>query len=792
MSSPLPTPVEINHCRGFLEADIQARKPAVVLLVGDQPLRSIARKSGITTYHGTPLSLEIPRPDPKRPSTAPPHRTIAVPIFNPGYVLRDPRHETAYRQDLARAKGILRDITQQQDPLGKLRTRYTLIETHDALQATLEHLRQQPLLAFDTEYEPLDQLDPTFRVLGVSFSWAPQTGVFIPVDHPESPFQGDPEVKRALVALLEAKPLIVHNAEVDVFAAVALGADVNKLTVAVETMLLSAAVLGPEVPHKLKALAVQFADTAGYEDELEDYKRRSAQARAVLQKHLKGGKTAPTPAQVNEALAYAQHWGGRLYDDDVGYSTIPLRVLGTPYAAADTDSTFQIAAPLLAQLNDRQQHDWFFTIYQPGWRLNYQLYRRGLLVDWEAWRIRWEYWTGQMHAVYRRALALPEVAEFAAALPAQKKTFSLGSDQQMRKLLFGVFGLTPGEKTTPTGAISLDKEAIKELAQREEHPLVQILAEHAQIEKALSTLEGYAEKMHSTDGRIHARFFSISHSGRRRTKPNVQNITAGAQPGVDDPTNLRRIFTAGPGRLFVASDYGQLEFRLAACAANDPVMIQCCRDTDPHQLVATKLEMPRREAKTVNFSILYGISPEALRSRVYAALNVQWSEDKAESVVNDMKQLYRQLFLHISRVHAHILEHRWVTSVLGNRRDFPHINSNDPSVRDRALREGWNHCIQSLGHDLLELVMQHVRQGIHDEGLDWHIENDTHDEFLLSVPEADAPLAAQRIRYVMETVPVRVLGDWLQVPLPAEVKIGPNFGALVEQKECQPMPWRLI
>jgi DNA polymerase I-like protein with 3'-5' exonuclease and polymerase domains len=773
---PKPTPQQIRCCAPFVQADIADAAPTLVLLLGDAALRGVLGRSGITKYHGQPVTQE--------------GRTY-LPVYHPGYVQQDPRYEKDLLQDLARARELYQTLESGRSQVDRLRGRYQVLSTPAEVAEGLRFLRTQPLLAYDSEYCPLDPFDPSYRVLGVSFSWAPRTGVFIPLEHPESPFRGDLALRAAVAELLESVPLWVHNAPVDVRAAEWLGACWWKLTIVLETMLASGAVRGPEAIHRLKHLAVTYADTVGYEEELEAFKQRSLEVRAILQAAQHPTKTHPCPPPeiVAAARDFVARWHGRLYDG-AGYDTIPLSLLASPYATGDTDTTWQVGLALQQALQDRGQWAWYQLFGLPAWKANYAMHRRGLLIDWDAWRARACHWAAQQQAAHATLLTLPPVQEFAAGIAQQGKEFNPGSGDQKRALLFGVYRLPPPTfphpktrelhpKYTPGGQLSLDKEVLARLL--EEHddcPVIPGLRAYTRAESLRSTLEGMARRM-GPDGRIHPQYLSISRSGRRRSKdPNVQNITKGHP---DDPlSNLRCCLTAGPGRHYVSPDWGQLEFRLAACESRDPNMLTCCRDQDPHQLLASRLQLPRGPTKTVNFGMIYGGSAATLCSRVYQQTGLRWTLDFGQQVVNETKAAYAVLFQHIAAVHQQILAQGWIANVFGNRRDFPHARqSTDPALRERALREGWNHKIQPTGHDLLNCVISVLLQLIQTEERDWHLENELHDQFLLSVPEADVLPAARIIDHLMTQIPIALLGEWLQVPLPVEIAVGPSYGDLV-------------
>ena len=750
-----PTPHHIKCCKPFLQHALSTYTPPVTVLFGDAALRAGAGNSGISRYQGIPIA---------HPSTT------LIPAYDPLYVLQDGRYASDLTQALTRTRTVLQDIRTHTSIVERLRKRYHTVQTKAEVDRVCTFLRQQTFLAFDSEYYPLFIWDPWYTVLGMSFSWGPGTGVFFPIDHPESPFLGNPYIKERLVDVLEHTQLIAHNVEVDARAAVALGADVWKLNVVFETYFASAAVRGPEAGHGLKHLASLYADTGGYEEELETFKRVS-----MLRE-----KTPEHP----DVLAHIQRYGNAIFEEQRGYASIPLRILANPYGCGDSDTTWQVFAKLVPELHARNQWEWYTRYLLPSWRANYFMHQHGLLLDEKHWQERYAYFSGTTERVLRDMLSIPQVATFKEMVESKKKStpFSLGSDEQMRTLFFLHLGLSASGEKTDGGKDSVKKESLQTiLAQSQGHPAVRLLLEHKSAAKPLQTLEGMRKRVDAT-GRMHPVFSSVSRSGRRRSSdPNVQNITAGGY--VDPIKNLRMCIAAGDGRQFVSVDWAQLEMRLAACASQDPTLLQCCRDSDPHHTLATELSIPRKPAKTVNFAMLYGASAERLQSQMYKDLELSWSTAYCEDIILRTKTLYAVLFSHIQTVGTWIDTNGYIVSILGNRRDFPYaINSTNKQMASRARREGWNHVIQSVGHDLLSVVIDELLHTIHNHQLDWRLENELHDQFLVNTPTTEADAAGDIMQMLMETIPKKLLGTWLQVPLPAEVAIGSSYGELRERK----------
>jgi hypothetical protein len=244
----------------------------------------------------------------------------------------------------------------------------------------------------------------------------------------------------------------------------------------------------------------------------------------------------------------------------------------------------------------------------------------------------------------------------------------------------------------------------------------------------------------------------------------------------------------------------QLEYRLAAADSSDANMIDCCRAADPHRLMSERItnhpyslehnlgRFPRPQAKTSNFSQIYGAFWPRLQAKVYKDLGIWWPDEFAQIVWQETHAMYPRLYQRIEEVKGQTTRQGWIANVLGHRRDFPQVFTSNRTDREAALREAFNHVIQSLGHDLLSKSMDILLAIIHTRGLDWWLCNDNHDGFMLNTPASEARRAAWLCKRIMEFVPLSYLGPqgtvsagWLKgVPIFAEVAIGTHYGNLRE------------
>jgi len=739
-----PTTKQIKYCKQFIRNDIVALQPKLVITLGAIPLRSVLNLSNITRRHG-----EIIQQD----------GIMYLPTFSPAGLLADPRRERDFLRDLEVAKSYLDGIYGKTDKLTRLKKRYTVVSSEAQLADVLADLEKADILAFDTEFEPLEWLGTNLVCLGVIFSTKKRTGVFIPIDHQESVFLGRRDVKDKIAHLLRTKKLIVHDARPDLIVAErCFGVPIHEIDVAFDTMTGSMAIHGPDTTHALKALAYTDADTGGYQDELEEFKKTH---------------------------------------DITNYGEIPLHILASPYGAGDGDTTIQIAHKYSKRIVNTGQKFFYNNILKPSYLLNIEMRKHGLLIDWDEWIWREKFFREEKEQIYSRVLEIPEVAAHADSLRAQKKKFSLRSYPQMAGLLFLIFGVEPSGILTNGKKDSLDAKSIKMMILQDIQPnarrLLMSMLASTQISYYYSMfIKGFSEKIWE-DGRLHPDFHNFTESARRgSSRPNSQNCPDGSRipkeifngPIEKSPFNIRMLIKARPGYQFISPDYEQLEFRLAACYSHDANMLKGCnpKPNDAHTLVAKKLNISRSPcAKIINFAVIYGAGWSRIQNEMFDKAGLIWDERECKAVAAAMRQEYVDLFETIEEYQSFAALNGYVTTPTGHIRWLPHAKkSNDPKIQQRALREGWNHVVQSLGHDLLELSMNAILRHIRKQNLPWYFVNDLHDGFLLEVPEGDVHSAAKLCKNIMETTPQDVLKDWLLVPLPVEIKTGIHFGNLKE------------
>ncbi len=346
-------------------------------------------------------------------------------------------------------------------------------------------------------------------------------------------------------------------------------------------------------------------------------------------------------------------------------------------------------------------------------------------------------------------------------------SFNVNSRDQVAWLLFEKLGLRAGRRTS-TGKRSTAVSALEPL--RSEHDAVEMILEHRELSKLKSTyLDPLPGLVDPRTGRLHTTFNqAVVATGRlSSTNPNLQNIPVRTALGRE----IRRAFIAGEGKALLVADYSQIELRVLAHVADEPVLIEAFqRGEDIHRRTAAEVygvvpeevtaEM-RRRAKVVNFGILYGMGPR----RLSADLDIELAE--AERTIATYFERYPRVRAYIDHTLASCREVGYVETLLGRRRQIPDIHSPNRNAREYAERTAYNMPIQGGAADVMKLAMLRLAPEL--EALDGRLLLQVHDEVVAEVP-------AEMVEEAAEITRAAMAGAYpLKVPLLADVGTGPNW-----------------
>ena len=376
------------------------------------------------------------------------------------------------------------------------------------------------------------------------------------------------------------------------------------------------------------------------------------------------------------------------------------------------------AAPLLREkLEEQGMTELFYEIEMPLSRVLCDMERYGVLVQPEQLKDYGEALTGR-------------IVELEQAIYAQAGSeFNINSPKQLGEILFDRMGIKGGKKTK-TG-YSTAADVLEKLAP--DYPIVSDILEYRGLVKLKST---YAEGLSACiaeDGRIHSTFNqTITATGRiSSTEPNLQNIPMRMELG----RRIRKVFVPGEGCLFMDADYSQIELRILAHMSDDGQLIEAYKmEEDIHRITASKVfhtpfeevtDLQRRNAKAVNFGIVYGISSFGLSQ------DLSISKKEAADYIEQYFQTYPGVKRFLDHMVAEAKQQGYVTTMYGRKRPIPELSSNNFMQRSFGERVAMNSPIQGTAADIMKIAMIRVWERLHRENLKSRLILQVHDELLI-------------------------------------------------------------
>ncbi len=349
------------------------------------------------------------------------------------------------------------------------------------------------------------------------------------------------------------------------------------------------------------------------------------------------------------------------------------------------------------------------------------------------------------------------------------RPFNIRSAQQLGDVLFKVLGL-PGAGKTKGGAASTSQEALEKLEAA--HPVVPKLLEYRKLEKLRSTYLEPMPRLVDAHDRLHTTFNQTGTATGRlsSSNPNLQNIPIRGPLG----ERMRRCFTAAPGKVLVCADYSQIELRVLAHLSQEPALLEAFhKGEDIHRRTAGLLyDVPqadvtpeqRRNAKTVNFGLIYGMGAQKL------AKDLGISQSEAKGFISRYFERLPQLKDFYASIEKEAEEHGFVVTMTGRRRPIPDIRSGNNQLRSQARRQAVNTRIQGSAADIIKLAMPAVENDAELRRLGAVLLLQIHDELLLECPPETAQEAGERLAAIMSGV--KPGSAALSVPLPADWGVG--------------------
>ena len=348
--------------------------------------------------------------------------------------------------------------------------------------------------------------------------------------------------------------------------------------------------------------------------------------------------------------------------------------------------------------------------------------------------------------------------------------FNIGSPKQLGDVLFNKLNLPKPVKYGKGKTISTAVDVLEGLA--EEHEVPKLVLEYRQLTKLKSTyVDALPALLNPETGRLHTTFDQTGTATGRLSSanPNLQNIPVRTELGRE----IRAAFTAEPGHVLLSADYSQIELRLLAHFSKDPLLGEAYRRGDDiHTLTASQVfGIPplmvtpdhRRQAKVVNFGIVYGLSAFGLSQ----SLGIEQAE--AKQFIAAYFEKYKGVRAFIDATLELARREQKVRTLFGRVRPIPDINSKNPNLRGFAERTAINTPLQGTAADLIKLAMIRIDEALQEQGLKSRMTLQVHDELVFEVPEAEVEAMKRLVRQEMENV------HSLSVPLVVDMGVGANW-----------------
>ena len=596
------------------------------------------------------------------------------------------------------------------------RSRYETLLTEADLNRWVEKLKQAKLFALDTETDNLDYM--AANLVGISFALENGEAAYLPL---QLDYLGAPKTLEKTTALTLLKPILENptiqkvgqNFKYDLTIFARNGIDVQG--VAFDTMLESY-VLNSTGRHNMDDLA----------------KRYLGHQTITFEEIAGKGKNQLT------------------------FNQIPLEK-AAEYAAEDADVTMKLQQLLWEKLSKEPTLEKLFKEMElPLLGVLSRMERRGVLIDSDALFL-------QSNEIANRLSELEEQAYVLAGQP-----FNLASTKQLQEILFDKLGL-PVIQKTPKGAPSTNEEVLEELAFS--HELPKVLVEHRGLSKLKSTYTDKLPQMvNPQTGRVHTSYHqAVTATGRLSSSdPNLQNIPIRNEEG----RRIRQAFIAREGFTVVAADYSQIELRIMAHLSQDQGLINAfTQGKDIHRSTAAEIfgvsldevtSEQRRNAKAINFGLIYGMSAFGLSRQ----LGIGRAD--AQSYMDLYFKRYPgvQTFMHDIREKAKA--QGYVETLFGRRLYLPDINSSNGMRRKAAERVAINAPMQGTAADIIKRAMIQLDQKLQNDP-DIAMIMQVHDELVFEVRSEKVAFYSELIKTQMESA-----AD-LVVPLIVDVGQGTNW-----------------
>lgn len=608
---------------------------------------------------------------------------------------------------------LLKDLPEEKQSEDK---DYRLITEWDAFEALLKDLKEQK--TFSIDLETTSQYPMWADLVGISLSHTPHQAFYIPLGHR----QGDAIKQLPLARVLEElKPILEdpeikkvgQNLKYEWIVLRRYGIDLQGILC--DTMIASYLLNPTKHNHNLSEIAREYLDIPMTE--------------------------------------YAEVVG-------TGAKAIPFDQItlerARDYSCADAEVTLQLSRLLLPKLAEDDSRDLFDRVEVPLLIVLAKVERNGVKIDIDLLNDFSKEIDHQLQQKMERIYA------FAG------EVFNINSSQQLGKILFEKLGL-PVIKRTKTGH-STDVDVLTKLSLQHDLPL-EILS-YRNLSKLKSTyIDALPKLVHPGTGRVHTSYNqTVTATGRLSSSdPNLQNIPIRTEEG----NRIRQAFIPEKGWQIISADYSQIELRILAHLSQDEMLLKAFQeDEDIHARTASEVfhvamedvtPQRRREAKVINFGIIYGMSAYGLSQQLGVEPKV------AQAYIDEYFKKYAGVRAYIEKGLEEARKKGYVTTLLNRRRYLPEIHSPTAFIRQASERMAINTPLQGTAADIIKVAMIRIQNRIEALGLSTKMIMQVHDELVFETPEEEFQQVVPLIQREMETVLK------LSVPLRISTQAGKNW-----------------
>jgi len=632
--------------------------------------------------------------------------------------------------------------------------KYYTVSTAAELETLAAKLEQAGEFAFDLETTSLDPRDAD--IVGLSFSYLDHEAYYIPVGHvTAAPLPVPPKPREGTLFAHyadEKNDLLPQTRQEGEGNLVPGQLPRNTVLDRLRPLLENPALrkVGQNIKFDMQVLANNGISLAGvwFDTMLASY---------LLDPSRKGhGLDTLAQEHLNHRMISFQDVAGS-GKGQLNFAEVELEAAAR-YAAEDADATWLLRRkfePLLAEGNDDRL---FHTVEMPLLSILAEMENHGVLLDCALLNSLSVDFAGRMGALEEQVYSLAG------------ERFNLNSPKQLGEVLFDRMGLKSGKKNKGKTGWSTDNEVLAALA--EEKEIARLILDYRSVAKLKSTYTDALPRLVSPrTGRVHTSYNqTITSTGRLSSSdPNLQNIPI----RTDEGRRIRHAFIAPPGHVILSADYSQIELRVLAHLSGDTVFCHAfANDEDIHTRTAAEVfglfpemvtpEM-RRQAKTINFGIIYGQGSFSLAKQLGIARKT------AEDFINTYKERHSGAIAFLDSCIREAEEHGAVRTILGRRLPIPDIRSSNGNVLAFARRNAINYPIQGSAADIIKCAMIRVDSRIRLEQLQSRLIMQVHDELVLEVPEQELLKMEQLVEEEMgRAVEARV-------PLKVDISYGANW-----------------